>query len=412
MPVVDGSPERVGMSAKRLGRIDDVMRNYVERRGYAGIALAIARRGETVFRGEYGFRDKEAELPMTDDTIVRIYSMTKPIAYVAVMSLVEEAKLRLTDPVSAYLPAFGSLRVMTDDGASIELRRPVTVHDLLTHTSGLTNEVQPTLASASYREARLHYDASRCLEAFVDVIGRLPLAFQPGERWHYSAGIDVAARVAEVVTGQPFDRLLEERVLAPLGMVDTAFGVPSDKVDRLAAIYGLPDVFGIGVRGATIQQAMTAGVNERIDVSDTHPVDRPDVFVRGGFGLYSTLNDYLRFAHMLANRGELDGTRVLGTKTVELMYMNHLPAALLPFAPAGVEEHGWGFGFGSRVLLDVASTGALGSIGEHRWPGAANTYYWVDPTEALVGVLMTQYMLGFAGPEHDLHTLTYQAITG
>ena len=364
-----------------------------------------------MFRGEYGFRDTEAQLPKTDDTIVRIYSMTKPIACVAVMSLVEEAKLRLTDPVSAFLPAFGSLRVMTDDGAFTDLRRPMTVHDLLTHTSGLTNEVQPTLASASYREARLHYDASRCLEAFVDVIGRLPLAFQPGERWHYSAGIDVAARVAEVVTGQPFDRLLEERVLAPLGMVDTAFGVPSDKVDRLAAIYGLPDVFGIGVRGATIQQAMTAGVNERIDVSDTHPVDRPDVFVRGGFGLYSTLNDYLRFAHMLANRGELDGTRVLGTKTVELMYMNHLPAALLPFAPAGVEEHGWGFGFGSRVLLDVASTGALGSIGEHRWPGAANTYYWVDPTEALVGVLMTQYMLGFAGPEHDLHTLAYQAIT-
>ena len=144
MPVVDGAPERVGMSAERLGRIDDVMGAYVEHKGYAGIAVAIVRRGETVFRGEYGFRDTEAQLPMTDDTIVRIYSMTKPIACVAVMSLVEEAKLRLTDPVSAYLPAFGSLRVMTDDGALHDLRRPVTVHDLLTHTSGLTNEVQPT----------------------------------------------------------------------------------------------------------------------------------------------------------------------------------------------------------------------------------------------------------------------------
>jgi CubicO group peptidase (beta-lactamase class C family) len=410
MPIVDGSPERVGMSAHRLGRIDEVMRAYVERRGYAGIAVAIARRGETVFRGEYGVRDKEAELPMTDDTIVRIYSMTKPIACVAVMSLVEEAKLRLTDPVSTYLPAFGSLRVMTDDGTLTDLRRPVTLHDLLTHTSGLTNEVQATRASASYREARVHYDATRSLEAFVDEVGRLPLAFQPGERWHYSAGVDVAARVAEVVTGQPFGRLLEERVFAPLGMVDTAFGVPDDKVDRLAAMYGLPDIFGIGVNGATIVHAMTAGVNERIDVSDTHPVDRPDVFVRGGFGLYSTLNDYLRFAQLLANRGELGGARVLGTKTVELMYMNHLPTALLPFAPAGVEEPGWGFGLGSRVLLDVASTGVLGSNGEHRWPGAANTYYWVDPTEELVGVLMTQYMLGFAGPEQDLHTLAYHAV--
>ena len=347
MTVTELSPDVVGMSANRLERIHPAIRAYVDGGGYVGISVAIARRGQVVFRAQYGDRDREAGLPMTDDTIFRIYSMTKPIVCVAVMALLEEGKIRLTNPVSDYLPAFAAGKVLGDDGILADPVRPVTVRDLLTHTSGLTNELQPNQVAALYREARLHHDATRSLASFVDEAARMPLAFQPGTRWHYGAGIDVAARLVEVIADQPFDQFLNERVLEPLGMTDTGFGVAAAKLDRLAAMYGLPDVFAKGVSLESIGEAAGAGFNERVDVSDTHPTDTPDVFVRGGFGLYSTLDDYLRFAQMLANHGELNGVRLLSRKTVELMYTNHLPPALLPFETFGEPNPGWGFGLGS-----------------------------------------------------------------
>lgn len=180
MTVIDGAPERVGMDRVRLERIHPVMQSYVDKRGYAGIGVTIARRGQIVFEAQYGFRDKEAGLPMTDDTIFRIYSMTKPIVCVALMTLFEEGRIRLTDPVSAYLPAFAGVEVLAEDGGMADLVRPITVRDLLTHTTGLTNELQPTPVAGLYREAGIHFDSTRSLEAMIDVVAAMPIAFQPG----------------------------------------------------------------------------------------------------------------------------------------------------------------------------------------------------------------------------------------
>ena len=327
MTTVVSSPESAGMSTDRLARIHPVMQSVVDDRGFAGVSVAIARHGQTVFSAQYGHRDKEAGRPMTEDTIFRIYSMTKPIVSTALMILFEEGRFRLTDPVAKYIPAFGATKVMAGDGSLVDPVRPILVRDLLTHTSGLTYDfMQDSPVGDLYREARLMNDPTRSLEDVIAELAALPLAFQPGERWHYSLGIDVAARLIEVIADQPLGPFLEERLFAPLGMTDTAFGVPAADLDRLAAMYGLPDLFAKGQTMGALVEAGLKGFNERSDVSDTYPTDAPDVFVRGGIGLYSTIGDYLRFALMLAGNGQLDGTRVLGRKTLELMHSNHLPA--------------------------------------------------------------------------------------
>jgi CubicO group peptidase (beta-lactamase class C family) len=269
------------------------------------------------------------------------------------------------------------------------------VRDLMTHTSGLTYDfLEDFPVGEMYRQARLMNDASRSLEAVIGELARLPLAFQPGSQWHYSLGIDVAAHLIEVISGQPLGQFLQERIFAPLGMTDTAFGVPAEQRGRLAAMYGLPDICAEGMTFSRLYGHFLDGYNQRSDVSATYPADTPDVFVRGGIGLFTTAGDYMRFALMLCNGGQLDGTRVLGRKTLELMHSNHLPAALLPYTLGGEPIPGYGFGLGSRVAMNVAETAVSGSEGEFGWAGAAKTYYWVDPREQLVGLLMTQYMVG------------------
>jgi CubicO group peptidase (beta-lactamase class C family) len=246
--------------------------------------------------------------------------------------------------------------------------------------------------------------------AAIDDLTQFPLAFQPRSRWRYSVGIDVIARVIEVVSSRPLGAFLRERLFEPLGMVDTAFEVPLEKRNRLAAMYGRPDVIAPGPTVSSEFEAWAKGVNDRLDVSRSYPMDSPDVFVRGGHGLFGTTVDYFRFAQMLANGGHLDGTRILGRKTLALMHANHLPAALLPLDIGGLPLPGYGFGLGSRVALDVAQTGAPGSLGEFGWSGAAKTHYWADPQEGLVGLFMTQSMMSFDLPELDLRALAYQAI--
>jgi CubicO group peptidase (beta-lactamase class C family) len=405
------SPEAVGMSAERLERIDPIMQSYVDQRGFAGLSVVLARRGQTVFSAQYGQRDKEAGKPVTDDTIFRLYSMTKPVVSTALMMLFEEGRVRLIDPVATYLPAFAETKVLADDGSLVDPVRPIVVRDVLTHTSGLTYDFMPASpVAAQYRDARLINDGTRSLESMIDELAQLPLAFQPGTRWHYSLGIDVAARVVEVVSGQPLGEFLQQRMFDPLGMADTGFAVPSKKLDDLAAMYGLPDIAGKDQTMEALVEAALNGVNVRSDVSDSYPTDAPEVFARGGHGLFSTARDYLRFAQMLLNGGELDGHRLLGRKTLELMHSNHLPPALLPYEIAGIPNPGFGFGLGSRVMMDPAATGGPGSAGEYGWAGAAKTYYWIDPVEELIGILMTQYMVGMDLPEQDLRTLAYQAI--
>ena len=402
--------EAAGMSAKRLERIRPAMQAYVDRGVYAGVNTLIARRGKVVHAGQFGWRDKEAGSAMTADTIFRLYSMTKPVVCVALMTLLEEARFTLIDPLAKYIPAFGGVKVRETDGRLVDPVRPVMLRDLMTHMSGLTYHfVDDSDVGKMYNEGKL-LDAQCSLEAAIDDLARFPLAFQPGSRWRYSVGIDVAARVIEVISGRPLGVFLRERLFEPLRMADTAFAVPPEKRSRLAAMYGRPDVIAAGPTVRSELEAWSKGVNDRLDVSRSYPVDSPDVFMRGGHGLFSTIGDYFRFAQMLANGGELDGTRILGRKTLELMHSNHVPAALLPLDIGGLPLLGYGFGLGSRVLMDVAQSGAPGSAGEFGWSGAAKTTYWVDPKEQLVGLFFTQSMMSFDLPEFDLRALAYQAI--
>jgi CubicO group peptidase (beta-lactamase class C family) len=402
--------EAVGMSARRLERIRPAMQTYIDRGVYAGISTLIARRGKVVQAGAFGWRDKAAGSTMTADTIFRLYSMTKPIICTALMTLLEEGRFRLIEPLAKYIPAFGSVKVLEADGTLVAPVRPILIRDLMTHMSGLSYHfVEEAGVGKMYKESKL-LAAHHTLEEAIDDLARFPLAFQPGSRWRYSVGIDVAARVIEVISGRPLGDFLRERLFEPLGMTDTAFGVSPEKRDRVAAIYGRPDVITPAATMGSEFAAWMGGVNDRIDVSKSYPVDSPGVFVRGGPGLFSTIGDYFRFAQMLANGGELDGERIIGRKTLELMHANHVPAALLPLEIGGLPMPGYGFGLGSRVLLDVAQSAAPGSVGEFGWSGAAKTHYWVDPKEQVVGLFMTQSMMSFDLPELDLRALAYQAI--
>ncbi len=404
-------PALVGMSADRLDRVAAAMQGFVDRGVVRGISTLVARRGQVVHRGLHGHQDAESGAAISDDTIFRIYSMTKPIVSTALMLLHEEGRFQLDHPVATYLPAFATLRVLGADGSLADAARTMTIGDTLTHTSGLTYDFMVDNPAAQlYRDHRVMHDATRTLGACVDLIASLPLGFQPGERFHYSVGIDVAARLVEVIADQPLGEFLAERMFGPLGMTDTAFGVPDGQLHRLSAMYGLPDLVGEGYHAGNLVEAALGGFNERIDVSATYPTATPDVFVRGGLGLFSTIDDYYRFAQMLGNGGRLNGECVVGRKTLELMHANRLTPAMLPWEVMGTPSPGFGFGLGSRVMLDVAASQAPGSVGEFGGGGAAKTYYWVDPVEDLVGVFMAQYMTGPEQPDRAFRSVVHQAI--
>ncbi len=409
---VTATPESVGMSSERLDRIGSILQaKYVDTGEVAGISTLVARRGDIVHSSQVGHRDREAGLAMTDDTIFRIYSMTKPIVSTALMLLHEEAAFQLEHPLSNYLPRFADVQVLEADGTLTPLARPIEVRDVLTHTSGLTYDFMLDPAAATYREARIMNDASRSLEECIDALAELPLAHQPGAMWTYSVGIDVAARLIEVLSGQSLGQFLSERIFEPLGMSDSGFTVADGSLDRLSAMYGLPDLVGQDYEAGQLLTAALSGDNARRDVSATYPTNDPG-WARGGLGLFSTIGDYHRFAQMLLNGGSLDGEQIIGRKTLELMHSNHLPAELMPWALVGTVNPGMGFGLGSRVMLDVAQSRGPGSVGEYGWAGAAKTYYWVDPVEDLVAVFMSQYMTGVQLPDRDFRSLVYGAVTG
>jgi CubicO group peptidase (beta-lactamase class C family) len=406
------SPEGVGLSSERLSRIQPAMQAYVDHRGYAGICTLLARRGRLVHFKPVGWQDREKKVPLSADTIYRIYSMTKPVVCTALMTLYEEGRFQLLDPLAKYLPAFAKARVMLGRSPSdtqFDLLRPITIRDLLTHTAGLTyNFLEDSPVSALYRQSKILADGSCTLETFVGELAGFPLAYQPGARWHYSVAIDVAAHLIQLLSGQPLQDFLEARLFKPLGMADTAFHVPAAKRSRLAAMYGLPDVVLHSL--SQINEAAQKGFNQRLDVEPTYPSNNTTSFARGGYGLFSTAWDYLRFAQMLLQRGELDGARILSPKIIDLMHRNHLAPSLLPYELGGMPSYGYGFGLGSRVLMSVAESGLPGSAGEFGWSGAANTYYWVDPQEEIVGVLMAQYMISQETPQQAFQVLAYAAV--
>ena len=405
------APEEIGMSSKRLERIRPIMQGYVEQKKIAGLSTMISRKGKVVYFEQVGLLDKESKKSMADDTIFRIYSMTKPIICVALMTLYEQGRFELADPVAKFIPAFADLKVLEcyekGEAKEADLLCPLTIQSLLTHTSGLTYDfLEDSPVGELYRQTGLLTNAERTLEELVHELTRLPLAFQPDSRWHYSLGHDVVARLIEIISGQVLEQFLKENIFDPLGMVDTGFSVAPEEQHRIATMYGLPDLCAPEMTMSKLIEAWSSGFNERIDVSATYPASKSVAFARGGHGLFSTSWDYLRFSQMLLNQG----VRILANKTVKLMHMNYLPTDLLPYGVADPPAYGYGFGLGSRVLMNVAESEKLGSVGEYGWGGAAKTYYWIDPQEEIIGILMSQSMMQFEKPEGDFQQLTYQAL--
>ncbi|EXG81436.1 serine hydrolase domain-containing protein [Cryptosporangium arvum] len=404
--VVEVEPLAVGLDPGRLSRLDRHFARYVDDGRLPGWSVLVSRHGQVAHTSSYGLRDVEAGRPVTDDTLFRIYSMTKPITSVAALMLYEEGAFELTDPVSRYLPAFAEQRVLVGGTAAkpvtVPAIEPVRIWHLLTHTAGLTYGFHHVdVLDEIYRANGFEWGTPRGLDlaACVDAWAGLPLAFQPGSEWNYSVATDVLGRLVEVVSGQTLDTFFADRILGPLGMTDTAFSVPEPEADRLAALY-TPSPAGGLVRSDAMGRAVLT----------------PPRFLSGGGGLVSTRHDYHRFAQMLLRRGELDGVRLLGDRTVRFLGANHLPGGvdLEQFGrPLFAETpfRGVGFGLGVSVLLDPVVTRTLGSAGEFGWGGAASTAFWVDPAEDLVVVFLTQLLPSSTYPiRSQLRQLVYSAL--
>ena len=396
------SPESVGFSSLRLARISDRMRVYTDRGKLAGAVTMLSRRGQVFHFEPHGVMDLEGGAPIELDTIFRIFSMTKPITSVAAMMLYEEGHFSLDDPVAKFIPELSDLKVYDGMGETgmilVDQHRPISVRHLLTHTSGLSYGLhQDNPIDRMYREAKVN-DADSNLPEVVEKITRLPLVNQPGTKWRYSNATSVLGYLVEVVSGQPFDCFMRDRILSPLGMIDTSFFVPEEKLGRLATLYR-PS------RGGRIAP---------MDNSLATRYARPHTFFSGGAGLVSTASDYMRFCRMLLNGGVLDGERILAPKTVEMMRSDHLTDDLKPYA-AGQDmasyTRGCGFGLGFGVVTDIAQHGILGSNGMYFWFGAASSFFWIDPTEELIAVMLCQLMPSSFYPLHrEFQTDTYQAL--
>lgn len=391
-------PDDVGLSPERLERVTARMRADVEEGRLPGAIGLIARRGEIAYFETVGHADLERDRAMAEDTIFRIYSMSKPITSVALMMLHEEGKFRLTDRVDRYLPELTGLQVAQenvfygpdpDHINRLGARRAMTVQDLMRHTSGLAYGFNgDTAVDRMYRKASI-IDSTATLATMVTRLSKLPLLYHPGEKWHYSIAVDVQGRLVEVLSGVRFDRFLQERIFGPLGMTDTGFSVPAEDHERFAQIYGLED--------------------GRLSVSEPEQSKRyltPPKWHSGGGGLVSTAMDYLRFCQMLLNGGELEGERLLGRKTVELMTRDHLAGV----DPERAERTGYGFGLNFAVHVNPTASGSAASVGEYNWGGAAGTKFWIDPEEELIGVYMIQIRPGGGEFGGTFKELAYQTI--
>jgi CubicO group peptidase (beta-lactamase class C family) len=395
LPSVD-RPEKLGLSPERLERISATFRNDVDRGMIPGAVMLIARAGQVGYAEAFGWRDREQKAPMELDAIFRIASMTKPVTSVAAMMLAEEGRLQIAAPIADYLPEFKNLTVGV--GRSPAKRR-MTVQDLMRHTSGLTYaQFGDTPVQMIWRDAGLMSE-DQTNEELISKLAGLPLMFEPGTTWEYSMSTDVLGRVVEVASGRCLGDFFAARITGALGMIDTGFEATGARTSRLA------------------EPQIDNTTGERPPMRN---VGRPHRWASGGGGLVSTAADYLRFCQMLLNGGELDGTRLLAPKTIRHMTSNHLPpdvdygvTARERFgALAPVPEMGYGFGLGFAVRLAAGRSPVPGSVGEYFWGGVTGTYFWIDPAEQLIVVLMLQ------APAHRLHYryllrhLVYGAITG
>ncbi len=402
------NPEEVGLSGERLRRIDShLQKRYLTPKKIAGALTLIARRGKVAYISPTGMMDIERRKPMAEDTIFRIYSMTKPIATVALMMLYEHGHFQLGDQVYKYIPEWKNLEVYVSGEYPNFVTKPperdMTIRDLLSHTSGLsmgTPGETGTKVSAAYQKLKVFNLREGTLREMVQKVAELPLEFSPGTKWNYGISTDICGYLVEVISGMSFDEYLKTHIFAPLGMVDTGFHVPSEKLARFAANYNRDS-------------------NKNLQLLDDPARSsylKPPTFFSGGGGLVSTAADYYRFCQMLLNGGEFDGVRLLGPKTIEYMTMNHLPGNqdltnLSISAFSETANEGVGFGLGFAVVIDLIKSQQVGSIGEYYWGGAASTIFWIDPVQDLIVIFLTQLMpsntFNFRG---QLKSLIYPAI--
>lgn len=391
-----GKAESVGMSSERLARINPVLQGYVDDGELVGAVSMVARKGKVVHFEKFGDLNKTTGEDIQLDSIFRIYSMSKPITTVAAMILYEEGKFQLSDPVEKYLPEFEGVKVLGANGELENQKRPFTIQMLMTHTAGLTYGVfGNSPVDQQYRKVGILQDKD--LAEMVSKLGNIPLQYQPGTRWHYSVSVDVLGRLVEVISGQPLDVFMKERIFDPLGMVDTFFEVPADKLHRFGTNHHFDP---------RTQQLVVS------DEPATSAFANDVTFFSGGGGLLSTAEDYMRFSQMMLNGGELNGARILSRKTVDYMTRNHLDGIFADFAGEGGQSRpGTGFGLGFGVIVDPPATGVISSDGEYNWGGAAGTVFWIDPVEELVAIVMIQHMNVGVPVRNAMKALTYGAIT-
>jgi CubicO group peptidase (beta-lactamase class C family) len=388
------TPESVGLSRERLGRLDRWMEEEIAQKRKAGAVVLIARHGRIAWERAYGLADIASGRPMRTDAIFRLFSMTKPITSVALLTLYERGDFQLTDPLERLVPAFKDVGVYAgaDAGGRVRLTPPerkITLQDVFRHTAGFAYAAyfEETPVDKAYLAAGIDYARADSLEELVSRMSAMPLLYEPGERWVYSFAHDVQAYLVERLSGMPFDEYCRRTIFLPLGMKDTVFGVPPERADRY------PTTYKLNASGALVTDTPTEDTYRRYT---THPF--------GGVGVATTAEDFLRFAQMLLNGGQLDRVRILAPKTVELMSSDNLPPGTAYWAP------GMRYGLGVAVLTDPAQAGNIGSKGEYGWPGLASTWMDIDPQNDLVALLFTQFTPRDVHFDDEFQTLVYQAL--
>jgi len=408
-----GHPAEHGFDEIRLERIKIWMERYVGERKFAGSGVLIARGGEIVFDHATGLRDVENGYPFERDTIARIYSMTKPVTATAIMMLIEQGLFHLDMPVSEFIPAFSDMCALVPGAQSIdqvEKCATPTLHQLMTHTSGLSYPFNPGVLAREMDSAKVMFNPNQGpLGAMVDRVARLPLAFQPGKRWEYSVATDVLGRIVEIVSGTSLGAFFQEQIFAPLGMNETGFSVPSPALDRFASLYTPLEGSAMALNAAK------AGQNtlRLVDHSAKSPF-RNAVTLSGGGGLVGTMDDYLRFIEMLRLGGALGAARLLSPKTVAFMMRNHLPGDIASMGPESFAEQpmeGMGFGLAGAVMLDPALARSFGNAGDFMWGGMASTFFWIDRSLDMCVVFFTQLSPSSSYPARaELKALVHGAI--
>ncbi len=400
------SAEELGFDPTRLQRIQDWMQRYVDDGKLPFAATIVSRRNRVAWQGHVGERDVESRLPYASDTITRIYSMSKPVTSVGLMMLYERGLFHLDNPIEDYLPEFAGLKVLRKGAQSLDqveaLGTKPTVHNLLTHTAGLTYGFQGGILGKAYKEHDVDFGpGGKGLADTTQRLTKLPLSFQPGAEWNYSVATDVLGRLIEVISGKPLDQYFHDRIFVPLGMGDTGFAVPDEKLTRLANLYAPDSDQGLILHEAAQDSAYRA--------------DRVVTFSGGG-GLLSTAGDYLKFADMLRMGGHAGDERLLSPRTVDFMTSNHLAGDLASMGPETWCEtsfHGVGFGLGFWVMLSPPTAQMFGSIGDYGWGGMASTVFWNDPREDMSVVFLTQLIPSDSYPlRKELRALVYQAMVG